>query len=345
MKTKQKNHKKPKSVKNSRVKKVTNKPFSSTNSRVSGCTDKATTDCNSEVYLRRSVRISERQLQLHFSLPDSDDSENEADDGAYDELLALSDCEDNNLYDDNGSNRDCVDDNDNLSDYEVPECAEQNEKAESNSEVTASWDHNTEYFDKLDKTFRDSPLVGDIGQTEIDCFHKIFDHQVWSVLVNETNRYAKQNHCKNWYDVTLEEMKAFIGCMIVMGIHQLPALKHYWSSDPFLRVESVASIMTANRFKKLIENVHCNDNETQPAKSDPAFDKLHKVKPILDLLNANNRSIYKPSGVVTVDESMIPFKGRYILKQYMPNKPVKWGYKVWCLCDSYTGQYNVLFHA
>lgn len=132
-------------------------------------------------------------------------------------------------------------------------------------------------------------------------------------------------------------MKAFIGCLIVMGIHQLPALKHYWSSDPFFHFESVASVMTASRYKKIIENLHCNDNETQPPKSDPNYDKLHKVKPLLESLNENVRRIYQPSSIVTVDES-IPFKGRYVLKQYMPKKPVKWGYKVWCLCDSLTGQ-------
>lgn len=37
------------------------------------------------------------------------------------------------------------------------------------------------------------------------------------------------------------------------------------------------------------------------------------------------------------DESMIAFKGRSMLKQYMPNKPNKRGYKVWCLADSTTG--------
>ncbi|XP_037042056.1 piggyBac transposable element-derived protein 4-like [Bradysia coprophila] len=158
-----------------------------------------------------------------------------------------------------------------------------------------------------------------------------------SGIVTETNRYAQQNNSKNWIDVTAEEMKAFIGCLIVMGIHQLPALKHYWSSDPFLHVESVASVMTASRFKKIVENLHCNDNKVQPPKSDPNYDKLHKVKPLLESLNENVRKVYQPSAVVTIDESMIPFKGRYTLKQYMPNKPIKWGYKVWCLCDSYTG--------
>ena len=31
------------------------------------------------------------------------------------------------------------------------------------------------------------------------------------------------------------------------------------------------------------------------------------------------------------------FKGRSSLKQYMPLKPTKRGYKVWCLCDSHNG--------
>jgi hypothetical protein len=40
---------------------------------------------------------------------------------------------------------------------------------------------------------------------------------------------------------------------------------------------------------------------------------------------------------MAVDESMEPFKGRSSMKQYMPMKPVRRVYKVWCLADSRTG--------
>lgn len=30
-----------------------------------------------------------------------------------------------------------------------------------------------------------------------------------------------------------------------------------------------------------------------------------------------------------VDEAIVPFKGQFSLKQYMPKKPVKRGFKVW----------------
>jgi hypothetical protein len=37
-----------------------------------------------------------------------------------------------------------------------------------------------------------------------------------------------------------------------------------------------------------------------------------------------------------IDESVIKFKERSSLKQYLHRKPRKKGYKVWCLCDPIT---------
>ncbi len=39
----------------------------------------------------------------------------------------------------------------------------------------------------------------------------------------------------------------------------------------------------------------------------------------------------------TVDEAMIPFKGRLGMKQYMKDKPTKWGIKVFVLADAHNG--------
>ena len=102
-----------------------------------------------------------------------------------------------------------------------------------------------------------------------------------------------------------------------MDIHQLPEIQHYWSSDPLLSVPGISQVMTSKRLKKLIETIHVNNNQKNLPRSDAQHDKLHKVRPLV--------------------ESMIPFKGRSALKQYMPLKPIKRGYKVWCIADSKTG--------
>ena len=37
---------------------------------------------------------------------------------------------------------------------------------------------------------------------------------------------------------------------------------------------------------------------------------------------------------VSVDELMIRFKGRTLLKQYNPMKPIRREYKLWCVADN-----------
>jgi len=58
----------------------------------------------------------------------------------------------------------------------------------------------------------------------------------------------------------VEEIKTFITVHILMGIHTLPELRHYWSSDNLLGVPAVANLIIKARFKKLTENISFNDN-------------------------------------------------------------------------------------
>jgi hypothetical protein len=131
-------------------------------------------------------------------------------------------------------------------------------------------------------------------------------------------------------------MKAFIGCLILMGIHQLPALSNFWSSDSLLNVDAIADVMTSKRFKNLVVNIHCNNNENKKPRNNAEYDKLHKLRPFIEKLR-NCKDNYKLSSFLSVDESMIPFKDRSSMKQYMPMKLVKRGYNVLCLLDSNRG--------
>ena len=37
-----------------------------------------------------------------------------------------------------------------------------------------------------------------------------------------------------WYPTTAEEMRAFVGVNVIMGIDQKPELCNYWSTDEFM---------------------------------------------------------------------------------------------------------------
>ena len=96
--------------------------------------------------------------------------------------------------------------------------------------------------------------------------------------------------------------------------------------------------MSRDRFNLLWRYVHLQDN-TVPA---PAGEKIWKLRWFFDHLVARFQDVYTPYKQCTIDESMIKFKGRLGFRQYMPAKPIKWGIKVWALCEADTGYaYNL----
>ena len=95
--------------------------------------------------------------------------------------------------------------------------------------------------------------------------------------------------------------------------------------------------MSSRRFELLLKFLHLNDSRKQPARGEPGYDKLYKVHPLLDAAVKNFQSSYMPTENLSIDESMMRFKGRLAFLQYMPKKPQKWGIKAWVLADAANG--------
>ncbi|XP_071850845.1 piggyBac transposable element-derived protein 2-like [Apostichopus japonicus] len=141
-------------------------------------------------------------------------------------------------------------------------------------------------------------------------------------IVSQSNLYATQSGVD--LNTSLEEMKAFLGLLIITGFHSLPSMFLYWSSDLNCHVEVVSKVMAVKRFRKLMRYIHLNnDNAKMPARDSEQFDKLYKVRPIIVHFNKVFLELFKPSRFLSIDESMIAFKGRSSLKQYMPLKPIE----------------------
>ena len=125
--------------------------------------------------------------------------------------------------------------------------------------------------------------------------------------------------------------------LLTMGIHKLPEVSDYWSKNPLLGVPSISQCMPILRFKSLLRCLHLNDNTKAARRGEDGYDKLHKIRPLLDTVRHNSLSMYRPHQQNSIDEAMVLFKGRIGFKQYMPNKPVKRGYKVWMRADATNG--------
>ena len=78
---------------------------------------------------------------------------------------------------------------------------------------------------------------------------------------------------------------------------------------------------------------HLNDSTKMPERGSDNYDKLYKIRPVLDQLSSPPTYLER----ISVDESMIGFKGRLSWIQYMSKKPTKWGIIVWVAADSVNG--------
>ena len=140
-------------------------------------------------------------------------------------------------------------------------------------------------------------------------------------ILRETNRYARQSLLARnkdvdcWRDISLDELKAFLGLLICMSIHRLPTLRDYWSSDWVLGVPAFAKVMPRNRFLEIWNSLHLCDNTKMPWPGEPGNDKLFKVREFLDCnckilevasyLNLNN---YRGSAVQDIRTPLGWFK-------------------------------------
>ena len=57
----------------------------------------------------------------------------------------------------------------------------------------------------------------------------------------------------------------------------------------------------------------------------------------MDYLQQRFRALYIPECNVSLDEGLVPFKGRLSMKVYNPKKPPKYGVKLYILCEAQTG--------
>ena len=174
--------------------------------------------------------------------------------------------------------------------------------------------------------------------TPYDFFRLFYTDAFIQLIVNETNIYANQGinasrplrrRCmlNLWVPTTTDEMNKFFGIIFYMGLVALPSYKHYWKSDGNYRNSFVPKIMKRDRFCAIMRFMHFGNNE------EIFNDRLGKVRFLISHLDNIMRLIYVPVDRLSLDESMMLWRGRLIFRQYIKNKRHKYGIKFYELCQ------------
>jgi hypothetical protein len=160
-----------------------------------------------------------------------------------------------------------------------------------------------------------------------------------SLIVNEQmlrkiQRYTiaeAEGRTGNGWIFTLEELECFIGLLYARGImgakniplHELWTEK--WGNNIFRKT------MPRDRFKEILRYIRFDEKTSRSARLEN--DKFALFSEIWNLFNENCQRHYTPTENLTVDEQLFPTKARCRFTQFMPNKPDKFGIKIWTLAE------------
>ena len=190
-------------------------------------------------------------------------------------------------------------------------------------------------------------------------FQLFFTDELLHNIVRFTNQYARLWILKKWTtqpnyvdkewafdgsdNITYDELCAYLGCYIIMSVNPYHQLKHMFSSDPYLANSGIRNVFTLNRFTKIGHYFCVSDKFVEPPRDSDSYDKLYKIRPVIEQLNRLFPKYYRYTSHLALDESSVKTKSRDGMKMYMLSKPCRFCFRIWSLCASTNPERPYLF--
>nr|CAI5870253.1 unnamed protein product [Callosobruchus analis] len=156
------------------------------------------------------------------------------------------------------------------------------------------------------------------------------------MIVEWTNKHIERNKDKytrdrNARETDIAEMEALIGLIHLAGVLKSGRLN---TEELWTYVEPFRLTMSKFRFHFLLQHLRFHDIDTREERR--KIDNLAPISDIFDLFVERCKSANTPFQYVTIDEKLEAFRGKCSFRVYIPNKPNKYGLKVFALVDAKT---------
>lgn len=175
----------------------------------------------------------------------------------------------------------------------------------------------------------------------LDVWKLLFDQNMIGVIVEHTNtkllsvreKLGPNTEKSNYRNTDEIEINAYIGLLLLNSILKSTneQMTSMFSKDATGRPIYLAT-MSGKRYEVLTSCLRFDNAATRDVRK--ATDKAALISEIFSMLISNSQRAYCVSELLTIDEMLVPFRGRCGFKVYMPQKPKKYGIKVMCLCDA-----------
>lgn len=166
-------------------------------------------------------------------------------------------------------------------------------------------------------------------------FEKLFDNDVMELLVSSTNAYGihledndpkpstRKRPKKQFTAITKCEMLQFLGMCLLQGQNRKPSIRKMFSKDILYYQPIFGAVMSGRRFQQILRCFSCH----MPYQQKYQDTKLEKIMPMLDLVLKNFQKAYEPDTALSLDESLMLFRGRLSFRQYNKGKRARYGIK------------------
>ena len=173
-----------------------------------------------------------------------------------------------------------------------------------------------------------------LGKDPFEIYELFFTPEMVDYITEQTNLYANRDKNDPNFKICSDEMRNFLGLILVSGYYKLPYENDYWSTKRSLGAPIFPKTMCRDRFKRIKRYFHVDDN------AELGNSKVAKVETLFNMLREQCQQFGVFDEFLSVDESMIPYKGLHSARQFMRSKPVRFGLKMWMLCGSTGYPYN-----
>ena len=177
----------------------------------------------------------------------------------------------------------------------------------------------------------------------LDLFHLFVDDDIFDRLVTATKDYAEKTNMYQRFKrhpLTNDEMMRYLGCLLLLSINSVRNYTKAWSEKICQYLPSLQRLLTRDRFEVIGSFLHVVtvDEEAELSPHPPK-----KIQPLHNKIKTKCLDLYQPLMQLSVDERMVKSKARTRFRQYIRNKPTKWGYKYWVLADptGYTLDFDI----
>jgi len=176
------------------------------------------------------------------------------------------------------------------------------------------------------------------AKTIIHSWELFFPNDCLQEITTCTNIYLAKirdnyQRDKDVLDTDVEEIRALIGLLYIAGMlrNNHINLSDLWANDGF-SPDIFRAVMSERRFYLLLRALRFDNIHTRNERK--KIDNLAPIRTVFDEFVNRCISFYTPGEYCTIDEMLEGFRGRCKFRQYIANKPNKYGIKIFALVDS-----------